>query len=117
MKIKCYAIDSSILDQDYNSLIMNRLIKILTISFLLFFQNTAFNQYEYTDGFRNYPDSEETIKVMLSLFQADDELDKKSLQYLDQTWVDGYIPMLLDVIYMSNSCLLYTSDLPTKRIV
>ncbi len=46
--------------------------------------------------------SEHVIDEMTSLMVVDRKKNKETLQYLEDTWVDGYIPMLLDVSYLSG---------------
>ncbi len=44
----------------------------------------------------------EDIESMLSLLGGDNKLNERTLQKFEENWTDGYIPMLLDVMYASR---------------
>jgi len=80
---------------------MNHSFKLILVFIFLLAQFSVHSQYEYSNE-KKYLVPEETIDVVLSLFLANEQKNKEAFQYLEDTWVDGYIPMLLDVIYMSK---------------
>jgi hypothetical protein len=43
------------------------------------------------------------MAVMASLFASDNPRGEEVLQHLDDTWTDGYLPMLIDVLYLSRN--------------
>jgi len=47
-------------------------------------------------------DPKEVIEQFFILFKESPDLRKEAIQFIDDTWQDGYIIMLLDVVYMSD---------------
>jgi len=81
---------------------MKNSLKLLLILTLIASQLFLYSQYEPATITEKTPESEETISAMLSLLRGDKQESKETLRRLDDTWNDGYIPMLLDVMYMST---------------
>lgn len=48
------------------------------------------------------PEASRTISAMVSLFAYDEQNNRSTLEYLDNSWVDGYLPMLVEVLYLSR---------------
>lgn len=76
-------------------------IKYLLVLAVLFFQFPALGQYKPLSNFERNPESTKVMDSMLSLL-IPNQNNRKHLQYLEDTWTNGYIPMLLDVIYLSR---------------
>ena len=65
-------------------------------------QFTMCSQYREVDGLEKHGYAETTINNMLFLIAGDEKMSEAVLLELDHTWEEGYVPMLLDVIYFSR---------------
>jgi hypothetical protein len=63
---------------------------------------TACSQPQPAEWTGEVPDAQRTMGLMSSLFVPDNPKKKDILAYLDENWVDGYLPMLIDVLYLSE---------------
>jgi hypothetical protein len=81
---------------------MKAQMKIFLTSVMLLVLGTGCTQYSPTAIASNAEDGTETINTMLSLLIGTDTENLQTIKYLDENWDDGYIPMLLDVIYFSR---------------
>ncbi len=75
-------------------------IKLLLLSTMMFLQFVSCGQYD--KSFKKSPDKDQTIDAMLSLMIGDAGKNKETLQSLEDTWVEGYVPMLIEVLYLSR---------------
>lgn len=48
------------------------------------------------------PEARRTMQLMGALFVPDNPKSKDILDYLESNWTDGYLPMLIDVLYLSE---------------
>lgn len=90
---------------------MNNHFKIFLLVAIASIQYSAYGQYSAAHENKESQEAEETIKDMLTLLSADDQNSKDLLRGFNDNWKDGYIPMLLDVIYFSRG------QLDTKPII
>ncbi len=85
---------------------MKKKIKYLLISALIASQFFLYSQYEPSlvdeERVLETLKSEATIDAMLSLLRGNRQANEITLQQLDATWEDGYLPILVDVIYFSD---------------
>ena len=85
---------------------MKNSLKIFLILALIASQLFLYSQYRPVSIPDNItektPESAETIRAVLSLLDGDQQKHKETLKRLEDNWNDGYIPMLLDVIYLSG---------------
>ena len=81
---------------------MNNFLKTPLILLLLSLQFNMCSQYREVDGLEKHGYAETTINNMLFLLAGDERMSEAVLLELDHTWEEGYIPMLLDVIYFSR---------------
>ena len=85
---------------------MKNSLKIFLILALIASQLFLYSQYRPVSIPDNItektPESAETIRAILSLLDGDQQKHKETLKRLEDNWNDGYIPMLLDVIYLSG---------------
>ena len=81
---------------------MKKQIKLFLILALVFSQCIACSQNKKSEDLEKNSDKEATINAMLSLMNGSKETDKEILNHLSDTWEDGYIPMLLDVVYFTR---------------
>jgi hypothetical protein len=75
-------------------------------SFVLLFllMSISFNaQSPIQATYHNPVNGREVSNKMIQLFSANPTETKEILLFLDENWNDGYIPMLLDVMYMSRA--------------
>ena len=80
---------------------INRIKLSLVFIFILSQVLVSCQSSEFT-RFKAIPDQDKTIRSMLSLINGSKQKNIETLEYLNETWEDGYIPMLLDVIYFSR---------------
>lgn len=66
------------------------------------FQYFAFSQNRKTNVVKTELDATTTISEMNALISGDTQLTKSILNKIDDNWVEGYIPMLLDAAYFSR---------------
>ena len=90
---------------------MNYPIKFFLILVLIFSQYACHSQYSDSNGFKKVSESNETITDMLTLLIGDEQKNLAILQDFNKNWDDGYIPMLLDVVYFSRG------QIDTKPII
>ena len=64
------------------------------------FQHSVYSQNKKLS---EVPDPDRTILSMLSLMNGNEKSNKRTLQFFDDNWHDGYIPMLIDVAYFSGT--------------
>ncbi len=81
---------------------MKNWIKFFLILAIISSQDFVFCQYGELKRFKKAPDKDVTINAMLSLLTGDGQKNEEVLQHLSDTWENGYIPMLIDVIYFSK---------------
>ena len=81
---------------------MNYPIKFFLILVLIFSQYACHSQYSDSNGFKKVSESNETIKDMLTLLIGDEQKNLEILRDFNKNWDEGYIPMLLDVVYFSR---------------
>ena len=93
---------------------MKSSIKFFLILIMSSFLFNLFGQYAQSESFKKTPDSDVTINAMLSLLNGDKQKNKETLQHFNDTWEDGYLPMLLDVIYFSKR---HVDDRPIIKLI
>jgi len=90
---------------------MNYPIKFFLVLVLIFSQYACHSQYSDSNGFKKVSESNETITDMLALLIGDEQKNLAILRDFNKNWDDGYIPMLLDVVYFSRG------QIDTKPII
>ncbi len=85
---------------------MKKKIKFFLILSLIASQLFLYSQYKPVlvneEAVLEQLESEQTIDAMLSLLIGNRQANEKILRLLDENWDDGYIPILVDVIYFSD---------------
>ena len=81
---------------------------LLHLTFLALFFAPFHAEAQYRDAkSTNYSAvATEDIDRMLSLLAGDSKLNLETLKRFEDDWKDGYIPMLLDVMYFSRGQIL-----------
>lgn len=81
---------------------MNFRVIFLQIILCSLFQITGCSQYQKGHNHPIVTDAENSIEALHSLLVANTDLTKETLDYFDTYWKNGYVPMLLDLLYIAG---------------
>jgi len=82
---------------------MSHLIKYFPVLTQILFSLTVCSQPQPLAADDEGPDAQRTMAMMTSLFVPDNPKSGDVLKYFDETWTDGYLPLLIDVLYLSRN--------------
>ena len=81
---------------------MDRFLKIVIVLLLLYCPYTGFTQHFYSPQSKYSEKDLEIIYLVLALQDAESDEAAVILNRLEESWSDGYIPILVDLLYFGQ---------------